>query len=146
MKTEFLGSNRSSRRRALTRAAAACAVAALPLSALFVPVAAQNAPPSPTGQSFLVLDPDVNGTSTTPARFTQELFATTQLAPFSGNVGCWIVMSGAGWSEAARVRTSGAPAQTARMTSAESFPPKASEVEIAQGTGTSRATFATTST
>ena len=68
------------------RAAAACAVAALPLSALFVPIAAQNAAPPPTGQSFLVLDPDVNGMSTTPARFTQELFATTQLAPFSGDV------------------------------------------------------------
>ncbi len=86
MKTSFSGSARSSRHRLVARVLAACAVAALPLSVLFVPVVAQNTPPPPTGQSFLVLDPDANGVSTTPARFTQELFATTQLAPFSGNV------------------------------------------------------------
>lgn len=72
------------RRRTIARVAAVCALMALPLAAWFDPLRAQTTTPPPTAQSFLVLDPDENGNPRTPVRFTQELFATTQLDPFSG--------------------------------------------------------------
>lgn len=68
----------------VARVAAACALVALPLAAWFGPLRAQTSTPPPTGQSFLVLDPDENGNPRVPARFTQELFATTPLGAFSG--------------------------------------------------------------
>lgn len=85
MKRVLLGSSRSARRgRSALRVVVACALLALPLAARFVPVFAQATPPPPTGQSFLVLDPDELGVPVTPPRFTQELYATTQLDAFSG--------------------------------------------------------------
>lgn len=84
MKRIHATSSRPTGRRINTRFAAACALVALPLAAWFDPLRAQTSPPPPTAQSFLVLDPDENGDARTPARFTQELFAATQLDAFSG--------------------------------------------------------------